>query len=73
MSRLVAYLSRNRKVLSLAEARAKTKAICLLDELEEEEKEERKKNGSFIDSKLAKASFNFPGFLSITDGLNVVD
>ena len=57
----------------MAEKRAKTKAICLLDKLEEEEELERKKNGGFIDGKLAEASFNFPSFLSIIDGLNVVD
>ena len=66
-------MSRNRKVLSLAETRAKTKAICLLDKLEEEEESERKKNSRFIDGELAKASFNFPSFLGVTDGLNVVD
>ena len=52
---------------------AKTKATCLLDKLEEEEELERKKNGRFIDGELAKASFNFPSFLGIIDGLNVVD
>ena len=69
----MARLSRNRKVLAMAEKRAKIKAICLLDELEEEEELERKKNGGFTDGELAKASFDFPGFLSVIDGLNVVD
>jgi hypothetical protein len=57
----------------MAKKRAKIKAICLLDKLEEEEELERKKNGSFIDGELVKASFNFPGFLGAIDGSNVVD
>ena len=73
MSRVMAGLSRNCKVLAMAEKRAKIKVICLLDKLEEEEELERKKNDRFIDGELIKASFNFPSFLGIIDGLNVVD
>jgi hypothetical protein len=60
-------------VLKLAEERAKTKAICLIDELEGEEEEERKKNGGYTDSELAEASFDFPTFFGVTDGSNLVD
>ena len=44
-----------------------------MQELEEEEEVERQKNGGFTNDELAKTSFNFPSFLSVTDGSNVVD
>ena len=66
-------ISRNRAVLELAEKRARQKTICLVQELEEEEEAERQRNGGFTNDKLAKASFDFPGFLGVTDGSNVVD
>jgi hypothetical protein len=52
----------------LAEERAKSKAVCFLDELKEEEEKERKENGGFIEGKLRKASFDFSTFLGISDG-----
>ena len=66
-------ISRNRTILELAKKRAREKTICLVQELEEEEEVERQKNGSFTNDELAEASFNFPRFLGVTDGSNVVD
>jgi hypothetical protein len=64
----MARISRNRKILELAEERTKSKAVYLLDELEEEEEKERKENSGFIEGKLRKASFDFSTFLGISDG-----
>jgi hypothetical protein len=71
--RLLSRITRNRKVLQLADARAKSKTICLLDELGEEEEVERKKNGGFTDGELAEASVNFSSFLGVEDGSGTVD
>ena len=63
LEKIMARISRNRKVLAQAEARAKTKTICLLEELEEEEQEERKVNGGLSNGELAEASNDLSVFL----------
>jgi hypothetical protein len=70
MEGTIARIARNRKVLALAEKRAKSKAVYLLDELKEEEEKERKENSGFTEGKLRKASFDFSTFLGISDGLD---
>jgi hypothetical protein len=55
LEKITARLARNRKILKLAKARAKAKAICLLDELEEEEELERMKNGGSSNSEIRGA------------------
>jgi len=69
----MARISRNRKILELAEERTKSKAVCLLDELKEEEEKERKGNGGFTEGELREASFDFSTFLGISDGSDQVD
>jgi hypothetical protein len=73
MEGAMARIARNRKVLALAEKRAKSKAVCLLDELEEEEEKERKENGGFTEGELREASFDFSTFLGVSDGSDQVD
>jgi hypothetical protein len=60
--RLLAQLSRNRKILKIAESRAKAKAICLMDELEEEEEAERVRNGGHSDGELRELADNLAVF-----------
>ena len=49
---LAARIARTRRVLKLADERAKAKTICLLDELEEEEELERVRNGGMSDGEI---------------------
>jgi len=66
LAKVIARLSRNRKILSLAESRAKEKTICLLDELEEEEEEERRKNGGLSDGEIAVANADLSSLMGVT-------
>jgi hypothetical protein len=59
LERITARLAKNRRVLELAEKRAKAKAICLLDELEEEEERQRLENGGLTDAELEDMSRDF--------------
>ncbi|KIV98454.1 uncharacterized protein PV09_09733 [Verruconis gallopava] len=56
LERITARLKKNRKILKLAEARAKAKAVYLLDELEEEEEMQRVKNGGLSNAELEELS-----------------
>src|SRR5579883_2577863 len=60
--KLLAQLSRSRKILKIAESRAKAKAICLMDELEEEEEAERVRNGGHSDGELRELADNLAVF-----------
>jgi len=73
MERLIARISKRRKILALAEERAKRKTIYLVQELENEEEEQRKVNGGFSDVKLSEASRDLAGFLDSTDVSGGVD
>jgi ribosomal protein S27E len=55
LEKITARLAKNRRVLKLAEARAKAKTICLIDELEEEEELERVKNGGMTNGEAREA------------------
>jgi hypothetical protein len=70
---LLSRIIRQRKVLQQAEARAKTKAVCLIDELNEEEEEERRKNGGLSDGEIAAANADLSSFLGVADGSAPVD
>lgn len=59
IERLTARISKNRKILKLAESRAKAKTICLLDELEEKEEWERIENDGFSNAELEALSRDF--------------
>jgi len=54
--RVLARISRQSKTLKRLEAKAKSKTICLLDELEEEEESERVANGGFSNGELEELS-----------------
>ncbi|KIV98334.1 uncharacterized protein PV09_09824, partial [Verruconis gallopava] len=56
LERIIACLKKNWRILKLAEARAKAKAVCLLDELEEEEEMQRVKNGGLSNAELEELS-----------------
>jgi hypothetical protein len=56
LERITARLRKNRKILKLAEDRAKAKAVCLLDELEEEEEMQRVKGGGLSNAELEELS-----------------
>jgi hypothetical protein len=73
LEKLTARLSRNRKVLAMAEKRAKAKTICLLDELEEEDAKERSADAGLTLGELAEAPFDYSSFLGVTDGSDQVD
>jgi hypothetical protein len=55
LEKITARLAKNRRILKLAEARAKAKTICLIDELEEEEELERVKNGGMTNGEVREA------------------
>jgi len=73
LSNVLARLNRHRKVLALAESRAKEKTICLLDELDEEEKAERETNGGLSNGEIAQANADLSSFLATADGSTPVD
>jgi hypothetical protein len=60
--RVLARLNRRRKVLKLAEERAKIRTICLLDELERGEEIERVKNGGLSDGELKELANDFVAY-----------
>jgi hypothetical protein len=62
LEEITARLAQNRRVLELAEKRAKAKAVCLLDEIEEKEEAERVKNGGMTDAELEELSRNFVAY-----------
>jgi len=64
---VAARIARKRKVLKLAEERAKAKTICLLDELETEEEVERVKNGGFSNGELEELSLGFVAYNNATE------
>lgn len=73
LNRIIARLSRRRKILSFAERNAERKTICLLDELEEEEEIERKANGGLSNGEIAQANADLSSFLATADGSAPVD
>ncbi|KIV99027.1 uncharacterized protein PV09_09253 [Verruconis gallopava] len=58
LAEIQSRLSRNRVLLEFAEKRAKEKAICLMEELEQEEEEERARNGGLTDGELRELADN---------------
>jgi hypothetical protein len=56
LEHLTARISENRKLLKLAEARALAKTVCLLDEMEIEEEQERIKNGGLSDGEMREVA-----------------
>jgi hypothetical protein len=56
IAKAIARISRNRKVLELANKRVRSKAICLLNKLEEEEEAKRKANGSLSNGEIVEAN-----------------
>lgn len=64
---LAAKIARKRKVLKLAEQRAKAKTICLLDELEEEEEQQRVENGGLSNGELEELSRDFVAYSNATE------
>ena len=72
MSKLIARIERNRKILELADRRAKSKAICVLNELEEEEEAERAANGGLSNGEIAEANADLSSLLA-ADGSAPVD
>ena len=70
LEEITARLAKNRRVLELAEKRAKAKTICLLDELEEEEEAQRIRNGGLSDGELEELSRDFVAYNNATDVLD---
>jgi hypothetical protein len=68
---VAARIARKRKVLKLAEARAKAKTICLLDELEDEEESQRIRNGGMTDGELEELSRDFVAYNNTTESAEV--
>jgi hypothetical protein len=73
MAKAMARISRNRKVLELADKRAKSKAICVLEELEIEEEAERKANGGLSNGEIAEANADLSSLLAGADDSALVD
>lgn len=72
MSKTLAAIERNRKTLERAQERAKSKTVCLLDELEEEEEHARKRKKTSIDDVTPEAplfsqAFDFDFLVSVPD------
>lgn len=67
VEKAMARISRNRKILDLANKRAKSKAICVLEELEIEEEAERKANGGLSNGEIAEANADLASFLVAAD------
>jgi hypothetical protein len=68
----MARIERNRKILGLADRRAKSKAIYVLEELEEEEEAERVANSSLSNGEIAEANADLSSLLA-ADGSAPVD
>jgi len=60
--KVASRISKHRKVLKLAEERARRKTSCLLDELEEEEEMERVKNGGLSNGELRELANDFVAY-----------
>jgi hypothetical protein len=72
MSKLIARIERNRKILGLTDRRAKSKAIYVLKELEEEEEAERAVNSGLSNREITKANADLSSLLA-ANGLAPVD
>jgi hypothetical protein len=69
---IMARIMRNRKVLELADRRARGKAICVLEELEVEEAAEREANGGMSNGEIAEANAELSSLMA-ADGSAPVD
>lgn len=69
LEEITARLAQNRRVLELAEKRAKAKAVCLLDELEEKEEAERVRNGGLTDGELEEMSRDFVAYNNASENV----